>query len=255
LNKEKETKLIESLIKDKEVAWIAKTIGRWDLLLGFYAKNIIEFAKVKDRILSKLSPHLEDYNLTFIEEAIILNRDYLLRDKRTNASEFLFTGKLKNEKIDNLDLSIIHELQNNSRKPILEIAHKLRLDARTIKNRIANLKHRQILQGQTIFLNLNKMNLQLHKLCITLQNYNLSNLQTMIDYCKYNPHIIHIIKSIGSWELELELEEENLEKVYHFIKLLKSEFSGIIKQVELVTIIEESKLEFFPERTKIDGAY
>ncbi|MEK6885695.1 MAG: Lrp/AsnC family transcriptional regulator [Nanoarchaeota archaeon] len=247
LTLEKEDKLIKDLIKDKKVAWIAKSIGRWDLLLGFYAKNIIEFAKIKDRILSKLSKYVEEYNLTFIEDAIILNRDYLLNDKRKETSEFSFAGEFKIQRLDDLDLKIIQIIKNEARIPLLDIAKCLNVDARTIKNRIRELEKRRILQGQTVFIDLDKLGFQLHKLCVTFKNYNSTDFERVVNYCKQNPKIIHIIKSLGSWELELEIEDNNLQDIYDFIRLLKNEFAAIIKHIELVTIVKEPKLDFFPD--------
>lgn len=248
LNAEKEKKLIEDLIKDEKVVWIAKSVGRWDLLLGFYAKNIIEFSKVKDNILSKLSKYIADYDLTFIEDAFVLNRDYLIDKKRFQRESFSFAGELKNEKLDNLDLKIIQLIKNDSRKPLLDIANQLDIDARTVKDRIKHLKSKQILQGQTVFLNLNKISFQLHKLCIKLKDYNLQEFNSLINYCKNNPYVIHIIKSLGSWELELEIEDNKLENIYEYIKLLKNDFANLIRQIELVTITNELKLNFFPEK-------
>lgn len=246
LTAEKEDKLIEELVKNKNVAWVAKSVGRWDLLLGFYARNIIEFSKIKDSILSRLSKHIEEYNLTFIEDAIILNRDYLLSEKRKEIKEFYFAGELGSEKVDNLDLKIMQLIKNDARVSLVDIANRLDIDARTIKARIKILEKRKILQGQTIFLDLVKLGFQLHKLCITFNNYSLENFNQVIDYCKQNSKIIHIIKSLGSWELELEVEEDSLQNVYNLIRQLKSEFSSLIKQIDLVTIIKEPKLDFFP---------
>jgi DNA-binding Lrp family transcriptional regulator len=247
LDAEKEEKLIKDLVNNKEVVWVARSVGRWDLLLGFYAKNIIEFSKVKDNILSKLSKYLEEYSLTFIEDAFVLNRDYLLSAKREEFKEYSFAGELGGEKLDELDYKIISLIKNDVRKPFLEIADKLSVDARTVVSRLKLLEQRDILQGQTIFLDLDKLGFQLHKLCISFNNYSLENFSRVVNYAKQNSHVIHIIKSLGSWELELELEDNNLQHIYDFIRDLKNEFSLVIKQIELVTIIQEPKLEFFPE--------
>ncbi len=67
-------------------------------------------------------------------------------------------------------------------------------------------------------------------------------------HLKQNPQVIHIIKSLGSWELEAEIESNNINYVYDYIKELKNKFPEQIKRIDQATIIEEQKLEFFPER-------
>jgi Lrp/AsnC family leucine-responsive transcriptional regulator len=247
LSKNAEEKIVSSLVRDKNVAWIARAVGRWDLLLGFYSKNIIEFSKIKEAVLSKISNYIEEYQTSFIEDGFVFNRDYLLENKNSRR-ELIYGGQLKFEKIDELDYKIISLIKNNARIEMIELSEKLFVDPRTIIARIKSLQERGILQGYAVFLNLNKIGFQLYKLCISLKNYEKSLIESFLDYCKKNPNTIHVIKCIGSWEVELEIESDNLNQVYGYIKELKNNFPSMIKEIELVTIIEEPKLEFFPEK-------
>jgi len=248
LNKEAETKLYNSLIKNKKIAWIAKSVGRWDLLLGMYAENIIEFSKIKQEILSKLSEYVQDYNITQIEDAQIFNRDYLIKSPIGYRKEFTFGGEVDNIKLSNKELKIIDLIKNNARSTILDIAIKLNLDPRTVMQTIRRLEEKNILQGYTVFLDLRKINFQLHKLCIYLQNYDKVAIDKLISFLKQNPNTIHLAKSLGSWEFEVEIESDNLQQIYDYINNLKNNFPRMIKQIDLVTITEELKLEFFPKK-------
>ena len=52
---------------------------------------------------------------------------------------------------------------------------------------------------------------------------------------------------MGDWELEIELESDNLDYVYVFVDELKTKFPDTIKKIDLVIIKNERKLDFFPE--------
>lgn len=247
LTSDKENNLMKELVKDKKIAWVARSVGKWDLLLGFYAKNHLEFSKVKDEILSKFSKFIDEYDITIIEDAFVLNRDYLL-DSTKDRKQFSFAGELMFEKIDELDEKIIQLIKNDARKPLVDMGNMLNVDARTIQSRIKDLSKKQILQGQTVFLDLKKINFQLYKLCIKLKDYDSRRFDNLVNYSKNNKKVVHIIKALGSWELELEIEEDNLSNIYEYIKILKNEFSNTIKQIDLVTITEELKLDFFPDK-------
>jgi len=246
LDKESEKKLYKSLAENKKIAWIAKSVGRWDLLLGTYAKNIIEFSEIKQDILSKLSKYIQDYNIAQIEDAQIFNRDYLTKSATGYRKEFTFSGEVDNIELSNKESKIIDIIKNNARFTILDIANKLKLDPRTIIQTIKKLEERKILQGYTVFLDLKKINFQLHKLCVYLQNYDKIAISELVLSLKQNPNTIHLLKSLGSWELEIELESDNLQEVYGYISKLKNTFPELIKQIDLVTITDEIKLEFFP---------
>jgi len=247
LNKESEEKLYKNLIKNKKIAWVARSVGRWDLLLGMYSRNIIEFSKMKQEILSDLSKYIQDYDVTLIEEGIVFNRDYLTKSSTDYRKEFVFGGGVDNIELNEKEIKIIREIRNNARFTILDIALKLSLDSRTVMNTIKGLSKKKVLQGYTIFLDLKKIDFQLHKLCIYLQNYNKNKLEELILFLKQNPHTIHVIKALGSWEFEIEIESGNIQEIYDYINELKNRFPKSIKQIDLVTITDELKLELFPE--------
>lgn len=244
----KEKEILEVLSKDKRVAWVARGVGRWDLLLGFYARNIIEFSKIKESVLSRLSKYIQDYDVTLIEDAIVFNRDYLLDKKNGSRSEFYFAGELKEEFLDEKDLKIINLIKNNARFNVVDVGAKLGLDPRTVMARIKSLEERKILQGYTTFLDLNKFNYQLHKLCIYLKDYHKENISELLEFFKLNSQVVHLVKSLGSWEFELEIESGDLKEVYDYINEIKNKFPKVIKQIDIVTITDELKLEFFPEK-------
>ena len=61
------------------------------------------------------------------------------------------------------------------------------------------------------------------------------------------PNVIHIIESLGPWEVELEVETESLEDFYNLTHEIRNKFSDIIKKTESVIISNEMKLDYFPE--------
>ncbi len=247
LKKEDEKELFESLVNDKKIAWVARCLGNWDLLLGMYSRNIIEFGRLKEQILNKHGKHFRSYEITHIEDGLVFNRDYLIDKKTDYRDNFLFGGNIAENKLNKEELNIINFIKNNARFTSLEIANKFGIDARTVLKIINNLKKKQILQGYTVFIDLKKLGLQLHKLCFYLENHNEKDFQTLMEYLKQNKRVIHLIKSQGSWELEAEIEDSNLEHIYSYVTDLKNIFPDFIREISLVSITDEMKLDFFPD--------
>jgi len=249
LNKEAEKRLYDSLVSNKNIAWVAKAVGRWDLFLGMYTGDIIDFSQRKDAILSSLSKYVKDYDVAQIEDAQVFNRDYLINKTTAYRKEFVFAGKPENIKLEKEELEIIRLIKNNARFQVLDIAKILGIDPRTVISKLKNLQRRGILQGYTVFIDLKKLNCQLHKLCIYLQNYDEKEISKLISFLKENPNTIHLIKSLGNWELEVEIESRDLAEIYDYISELKNRFPDTIKQIEMATITDELKLDFFPEKS------
>ncbi len=247
LNKREEEKLYNSLLDDKKIAWIAKSIGTWDLLIGMYSRNIIEFGKIKEHILNKYGVYIRDYEITHIEDGLVFNRDYLIDKKIGYRNNFIFEGQVGNKKLDHIEIKIINLIKNKGRFSALDIANKLGIDARTVLKTIKNLKNKKILQGFTVFIDLKKLGLHLHKLCFYLEKYDSEEITQLLDTLKQNKKMIHLIKSQGSWELEVEIEESNLENIYNYVNGLRNLFSDLIKKIDLTSITDEIKLNFFPD--------
>jgi len=247
LDKEKKKGLIEEFIKDKHINWVAESVGVWDLLISIYAKNIMEFVIKKNEIFEKYGDFVQDYSITLLEDALVFNRDYLVKKNTYYRKEFVFGGKIEIEKIDDKQKKILRLIGNDGRFSLLDIAKKTELNVGTVQSKIKDLEKRGIIQGYTTFINLNKTNLKFFKLCIHLNKYGKKEFTELLNYCKANKNVLHFIKSIGDWELEIELESDNLDYVYDFVDELKTKFPNIIKKIDLVIIKNERKLDFFPE--------
>jgi len=247
LNKEIEKNLISDLVNDSSINWVAKSVGTWDLLISTYACDIMEFAERKNNLFLKYGKYIQEYSVVLLEDALVFNRDYLLDKPIGYRKEFIFGGKPHIEKIDTVQQNILRLIKNDGRYQITELANKLNLNIRTVMSKITDLEKRKIIQGHTIFLRINKIGLQFFKICVYLQDYSKENFEKLLTYSKSNRNVIHLIKSIGNWELELELEAEEVNEVYNFINELKNEFPYIIKKIDLITITDEIKLDFFPE--------
>ncbi len=247
LNKEKKKELIKDFVKNKYINWVAESVGVWDLLISIYAKNIMEFVIRKNEIFEKYGEFVQDYSITLLEDALVFNRDYLAKKSTNYRKEFVFGGKIKIEEIDDKQKKVLRLIRNDGRFSLLDIAKKTKLNVGTIQSKIKDLEKKGIVQGYTTFINLNKTNLKFFKLCIHLQKYGKKEFAELLNYCKSNKNVIHLIKSIGDWELEIELESETLDYIYEFVDELKTKFPNTIKKIDLIIIKKENKLDFFPE--------
>jgi len=128
----------------------------------------------------------------------------------------------------------------------LDVAQKIKLNIKTVQKRIRDLEKKGVIRGYVTFLDPNKIGYNFFKLCIYLQNYE-TKFNGFLQYCMELPNVIHIIQSLGPWELELEIETESLEDFYNLTHQIRNEYSDIIKKTESVIISDEMKLDFFPE--------
>jgi|TARA_Y100000310_G_C20632028_1_gene789166 DNA-binding Lrp family transcriptional regulator len=243
--KDKEKEMYQYLIKDNRISWTAKCEGRWDLLIGCYVESMGQLREIKQDFFKKFEKYITAYDVVFLVEGYTSQRTYLLNKKTATRKIEKFVGKGKVE-LDDKDKQIVRLISNNARFNFLDIAQKTGLNIKTIQRRINDLKNNGIIQGYVTFLDPHKIGYTFFKLCIYLQNYE-KKFQSFLTYCMELPNVIHVIESLGPWEIELEIETESLEDFYNLTHQIRNEYSEIIKKTESVIISKELKLDFFPE--------
>ena len=241
-----EQKMLDDFNKDPHVIWIAKCEGRWDLMLSHYASNNIEYAQMKNKIFRKYGKYVHEYSILMDEEAYIFNRDYLV-PSTTQRNFSLYISKIERLDISSKEKELLHLIANNARFKILDLAKALSLDVKTIQNKIKKFEKMKLIQGYTTFFDLNKIGLKFFKIFIYIQEKSEQEYNALFEYCAQLKNVIHIIKTIGSWELELEIEAEDIDYIHKLTKDIMNKFPNIIKKIESVIISDEMKLDFFPQ--------
>lgn len=247
LSESEEKRMLQDFIEDAQVIWVAKCEGRWDLMTSHYARHVKEFAKIKDRIFEKYGKYVQDYSIIINDEAWILNRDYLVLNKPLQRKSHVYIGEVEDITINEIDKRLFHLISNNARFHILDIAKKLNLDVKTVKQKIKKYEELGFIEGYTTFFNLNSIGLKFFKIFIYAQEQSKKEYNSLFEFCRNRVNVIHLIKTLGPWELELEIEAENIDYIHKLTKELRNRFPNIIKKIESVIISDELKLDFFPQ--------
>lgn len=243
--KDKETEIYAYLINDKRISWVAKCEGRWDLMIGCYVESIKQLSEIKQDFFKKYEKYITSYDAVFLVEGYTSQRTYLLSKNAMPKKIKKFIGNKKTELSDK-DKQIVRLIANDGRFNYLDIAQKTGLNIKTAQRRIRELEKKGVIQGYVTFLDPKKIGYSFFKLCIYLHNYE-SKLDAFLSYCMELPNVVHVIESLGPWEIELEIETETLEDFYKLTHQIRNEHSDIIKKTESAIISNEMKLDFFPQ--------
>jgi Lrp/AsnC family leucine-responsive transcriptional regulator len=243
-------KLQNILGKIKEIdaiRWIVSCKGDWDFIIGLETYHIEDIDSLKNTIVSLFENHIDTKALSVLVEGQIYNRDYLIdtRDSLLLKRSRVLMKKEREQKIDSLDLLILKKLAENSRKRIVDMAAELKQTPRVIIYRIKQLEKKKIISGYKIAINYEKLGIKFFKTLIYLDNPNKERINTLANYLSQNKNIIHYLKVLGNWDIEIEFEVYSDEEFDSIIKEIKDEFSYIIKRVDTITISKEHKFVYF----------
>jgi DNA-binding Lrp family transcriptional regulator len=232
------------LLKHKKVYWVGNCQGRWDLISAIWVKNNREFAEFEDEVLNKFSKYIQERQVSISRKSVQFNRRWFYSDEEI--IETNFGEDLEEIKLDEIDMKILEYLAENSRIKMIDLADKIKTSLMVIRYRIKQLQERGVIVGYKCSLNPKLMNYETCKSLIYFKGITEEKRKQIIDYCKSFKNVINVVLTIGSWDMEIEMEVKNFEEYYQIMKKIQDNFKEIIKNYESVLLSSEPKQIFIP---------
>ncbi|MBL7056283.1 winged helix-turn-helix transcriptional regulator [Candidatus Woesearchaeota archaeon] len=244
INQEKLDELIEHFVENPYTSWVATCGGRYDLICGFLTLNPSQFNKTLKEIMIKFPNQLQNYEVLTTIVLRSFGRKYLVKDYITK--ELFVGGDRLPEKVDDNDMKILSELSEDARKSSVEIANKLSLTPKTVIQRIKNLQKNEVIIGFKQLLNARKMNHISSLLLVKYHNVSSEMEDELIKYLKVHPNIISVVKTLGEWDVEIEIETIDSVERRKIEMGIRQRFASLIQQTENIPLYLSYKKNYFP---------
>ncbi len=247
LSRRKEKELIEFLKTHPNVVWIASCDGMFDLAFGTWAKDMTFLDKTLTELNKKFGNYISERQIATIIKGEYFVRDYLIGKKEPSAYRESFFGAVPSPvKMDMYDWKILLHLGQNSRNTAVDIAREINLSADAVGERIRKLEKSGVIRHYNIVPNESKYPFQHYKVLISFRNITEEKERALREYCRINPNIVYVVKSLGPWEFEIDLEVESAEQFREIIMDVKSKFNDILKDYSALHIYQVHKYNFCP---------
>jgi DNA-binding Lrp family transcriptional regulator len=148
-------------------------------------------------------------------------------------------GEHKNYTVDKESCEILKILLKNSRENLAQIAIKTGYSVDIVRNRMKKMESLGIINRYTIDIDYKTLGYEFYKTFLYFNNLDEEQLQRLTNYCLLDQNIIHIVKQISSWDIELEIMCENYHKYNEIISKLTEQFSDIINKTETAIMSED----------------
>lgn len=115
------------------------------------------------------------------------------------------------------------------------------------KYRLKNLIKRGVIEGFKPKINVQKLGYQWHLVLIKTKNVSKERKEELIQYCKKNNMIYYLTRTLGDYNLMLDLHVTEIAELKEAIMSLKNNFSDVIESFDSVIIFEERKIDYLPK--------
>lgn len=204
---------------------------RWDIGWTLVARSPTEFDETYTSVASAYPETILDRSVSLvISQYPTTNLPYDLHKKygyklRENAP-------VASPKIDKHDLVILKCLIEDARAPSTEIATKAGLSADAVISRIKRLYTDGVIAKFTIQPNWAKLGYSLYTLGLRMKSFERSHQKHVETFVHDKHYIVSVLKTIGDWDLVMDILADTPDSYYNTIVEIKSEFSNILKKHE-----------------------
>jgi DNA-binding Lrp family transcriptional regulator len=222
--------------KDKRLFWLGTAEGAWNIGLTYFVKSNKEFFELKKDLSTKFNDLILEIKTATPVEVYTCDRTFFYEAETEWRCIF---GEEEQHEIDEIDKKILKELFKNSRITTVEIARRHNTTADIIRNHIKKLEQKKIIFRYNVIINHNLLNHEFYKTFLYFNNYTKQDEMQLIEYIKKEPKIIHFLKQISPWDIELEIMCESYHEYNEIISKLTEEFAHAIKKVETAIMSED----------------
>src|SRR3989338_2008632 len=240
-----EKEILDFLLKNKNLVWLVKVEGNWDVNTWFLYKSVEEMSLFWQELLRRYNNYIDKKEIGIYSNVTYFGRAYLLKNKY-NSFSMPIVSLPKEIKLDKSKLMIVELLSKNARMSVVNIAKATGITHKTIINKIKELEKDKIIVGYRTEFNLEKLGYKYYKLHISTFNISPEKNKQLKQYIKQNPYIIFEDTVLGGYDIEIEIQIENEDKLRDLVEDLREKFSDIIKYYETLYYFKEYRLRFFP---------
>ena len=271
-------KIINELSNNPYIVSIYELTGEYDLVVEFASPNPSKFNKEFKKIVN-LMPNLNDYKIVLNIVTHLYPRHYLIKAGSRAGSRI--TKNVKNKKIissstpDNMidtkitdyqpqyiekviggdrereiftenEMKVIKALLIYPTSRLSSLAKYSGLNVKTVKTISKNLAKRSVIRGFRYILGKDKLGIHAFRLFLKLHHITQEREASLISYLRSTKEIIQSNKTVGDWDMEIDIESLDSGRIRQIILQIREEFKDIIERFNLIEFHDSYKKSYLP---------
>lgn len=232
LTQEAERAMYTDFQDNKFIPIIMRCDGYADALLGIIGRDIFHHNEVLQDVLAKYGQYITTSEMVVGLGFIKFPRTYLVNKKNAPNQLTVSGGTTSKEKLSELDRKILSLLQIDGRMEFTKMGNILQKTPAVIQKHYNGLVKNKVITKTTYTLNYDKIDLKLFRVLFKIIQSNKNEIKDLYIFCEEHPNIINYVKTMGNWQLILDIEIKNNDELRDLLREMKYRFRNIIFQIE-----------------------
>ncbi len=221
-------------------AWGVICQGEYDVLWRIIAKDEIEVEDTANLMTERFGKKIIEKTIATTTYQTYLSWNSALGGVRH--PELPLERVVPVETLDKIDMKILSILYGNARESTVNIAKAVGLTPDAVSYRMKKLTKDGFILGYTTWYDARKLGLEYYKIFISFRNITREKEKQFLGFCLAHNNVIYLNKTIGSWDIEVDVIVKDVVELHEFIRGMKTKFGTIMGKHTYISSIYERML-------------
>lgn len=246
----KEEEIISLIKSDKYVKWLISISGQYDLFFVMVARTKEDLDSQLTFLYSSFEDHISESLIlsivkTFKEGEFFFNK----RSERTG-SKIKQTVPISSPELKKIDYEILDIISKDARSNVVDISRSLKkakidITPEGVAYRLKRLEESGVIRGYRSVIDYDKIGLLWYMLLLNLRRVP-SDLEMKIkELAKQNPKIIYSDKTLGEWNIRIELLVKDHEEFHQELIKIRNLIGDFLNRYELIVVFNDYNMVSF----------
>lgn len=225
--------------------------GPYDLDIVCKVTSIEEFDRFVTSLVGQFSTFVRKRSVAVNVWARYLPRSYMVGRDRSKYFDRGYGAATGASAVDETDRFILGMLAENSRVSATEISEAMEksasvtaLSSFAIGKRIEKLERLKVITGYSLTIRNEPLGQTMFKVLLYMNALSESDSRRFVSYCLRHRHVVHIMKTLGEWDYELDVELQDVRELHSFLMDLTREFPRAVKDYVTLHYMQVLKYRF-----------
>ncbi len=248
LTEDREKELLDHLLTRSDVSWLTQLDGDFDLEFVVWAPGVAAFEPAFDDILGQFGSLFQEKYFSLATRIEFLPWRFLAAagaviNPTAGVTLESRGGALR---IDAIDRRLLAELSRHGRLSLAALAGRCRIAPALAASRVRALRRNGAIAGFGAKIEHSLLGWTYRKVFLRLQGPAGEPMERIASWLRARPEVIFLVKTIGSYDLEVELMTRPGDEFLSFMRRLRTTFAADIAAFRSVIVLRELKYGQYP---------
>ena len=245
---QEKVKIFHFLQHHPSVVSLYELSGEFDFVIEILVPNPSRFNK-EVRKIAALFPTLNNYKIVLNVVTHIYPRWYLSQGKLLLTEEpvsMVVGGDRAWEAFDARELRLLQALREDPILRYTSLARKSQMNVKTAISLLKALHKRKVVRGFQYLIDLSHLGVFRFRLFLKFHNVSDEREDQLMQYLLNTPEIVQVNKTVGDWNMEIDLESRDQMRIRFLIREVREQFKDIIETFNLMEFYKTYFKSYLP---------